>query len=350
MKEYINNRFNIKRRPLAEWEKQCAIQLTWPHKNSDWDYCLDDVIHNFVELAHTIIRFENLIIVTDDEQLTRTQLGADTDFSRIKFFTIPSNDTWARDHNVLSVNDNGRKKVINFVFNGWGMKFASNKDNQIAPNLNAQNCFAEDVEFVSSRIALEGGAVDFDEYGNMLSTTECLCSKNRNEFLSWNELNDEISQDLLYAKCMALEHGALEGDDTDSHVDTLARFCNNETIAYVKCYDEKDSHYADLQAMEKELKSLKNYKGEPYKLIELPLPDAVYEDGERLPATYANFLIINGAVLVPTYNQEKDKVALERLQKIFPNREVIGIDCQTLIRQHGSLHCVTMQYPESYLR
>lgn len=146
-----------------------------------------------------------------------------------------------------------------------------------------------------------------------------------------------------------LESGYLAGDDTDSHVDTLARFCSEDTIAYVKCTDEDDEHYSELQLMEDELRTFRQINGEPYNLIALPMADEVIWEGDRLPATYANFLIINGAVLLPFYNSPKDKTAKAALQKAFPEREIVGINCLPLIKQHGSLHCVTMQYPEGFI-
>ena len=148
---------------------------------------------------------------------------------------------------------------------------------------------------------------------------------------------------------MWLDHGYLSGDDTDSHIDTLARFCDEHTIAYVKCDDQEDEHYEALSKMEEQLCSFKDFEGNPYNLIELPMAARVMVDGERLPATYANFLIMNELVIVPFYNTPKDQVAAEQLQKAFPTREVIGIDCSAIIKQHGSLHCITMQYPEGYL-
>jgi len=146
-----------------------------------------------------------------------------------------------------------------------------------------------------------------------------------------------------------LNHGYLEGDDTDHHIDTLARFCNEHTIAYVQCNDPNDEHFDELKAMEKELRSFVTEEGKPYKLIPLPMADAIYSKGYRLPATYANFLVINEAVLMPFYGTPKDKTAKQQLQKAFPDRTIVGIDCQALIQQHGSLHCTAMQYPQGFL-
>ena len=157
-----------------------------------------------------------------------------------------------------------------------------------------------------------------------------------------------LAEDFGIDRVLWLDHGALAGDDTDSHIDTLARLCPHDTILYVRCDDTADEHYAELRAMEEQLQTFLTREGKPYRLLALPLPDAIYdEDGERLPATYANYLVMNSAVLYPTYNQpEKDRAAKAIIQRAFPTHEIVGIDCTALIVQHGSLHCATMQFPK----
>ena len=184
-----------------------------------------------------------------------------------------------------------------------------------------------------------------------MTTSECLLSANRNEYLNRQEIETRLKSLLHADRVLWLDHGYLAGDDTDSHIDTLARFCPDDTIVYVACNDIGDEHYDALQKMEEQLYTFRTAEGKPYRLLPLPLPDAIFdEDGERLPATYANFLVINDAVLMPTYNQPvKDVQALRVLQKAFPQHAVTGIDCRVLIRQHGSLHCCTMQYPASVI-
>ncbi len=196
---------------------------------------------------------------------------------------------------------------------------------------------------------LEGGSIESDGKGTLLTTVECFSSVNRNEYLQQEELENYLKQVFGLNRILWLESGYLAGDDTDSHVDTLARFCSEDTIAYVQCTDEEDEHYAELQEMEEELREFTQENGEPYRLIALPMADKVEWEGERLPATYANFLIINGAVLLPFYDSPKDEIAKEALQTAFPDREIVGINCLPLIKQHGSLHCVTMQYPEEFV-
>ena len=189
-----------------------------------------------------------------------------------------------------------------------------------------------------------------DGSGTLLTTARCLLAPTRNPKLTQDGLEARLKELLGLDRILWLQHGHLTGDDTDSHIDTLARFCDARTIAYVACADPDDEHHAELKAMEEELRALRAADGRPYRLVPLPWPRARYDDdGRRLPATYANFLIINGAVLVPTYDDPADGPALARLRECFPGREIIGVDCLPLIYQYGSLHCVTMQLPEGVL-
>lgn len=341
----------------AEWELQSGVQLTWPHCDTEW-YELENVLECYVEIAYNILRFEPLMIVTRDIDECKADIARITarkgivlDIDSIRFYECPLNDTWARDHGGISVyGDNGEKYLYDFVFNGWGLKFASDLDNQITKNIYMQGAFQSDVTGVDMRpYVLEGGSIDSDGCGTMLTTSECLCSLNRNEYLSQEEIEEELCGAFGLQRILWLDHGTIIGDDTDSHVDILARFCSPEVIAYMKCDDPEDPHYEPLKAMEEQLESFRTLDGKPYKLIPLPLPEPLYLDDYRLPASYANFLIINGAVLLPGSGSSLDEVARQRLQEAFPDREVIVIDCRALLSGHGSLHCITMQYPEGYL-
>ena len=265
----------------------------------------------------------------------------------VRFMPCDTNDTWARDHGPITLIDpDGRPLLFDFKFNGWGLKFAADKDNLITRRtLEAgllQGTYVNRLNF-----ALEGGSIESDGRGTLLTTSECLLSPNRNGQMNRAEIEAYLKEQFNLRQVLWLDHGYLAGDDTDSHVDTLARLCPDDTIAYVRCTDTADEHYEALHLMEEQLKTFRTPEGKPYRLLPLPMADAIVEDGERLPATYANFLVMNGAVLYPTYNQPaNDAQAAQVLQKAFPGREVVGIDCRALIRQHGSLHCVTMQYPE----
>lgn len=334
----------------AEWFPQSGVQLTWPHEDTDWAPILDEVIPCFVRIAHEIMKREKLVIVCADEQEVRKQLG-ETDESRLRILELETNDTWARDHGGISVIEEGEKAVYDFTFNGWGLKYPANYDNLITQFMFAYGAFSSNVLIGNMRsLVLEGGSIESDGKGTLLTTEECLLSVNRNDFLSKEQLEVYLKQIFGLKRILWLTTGYLEGDDTDSHIDTLARFCSVDTIAYVQCPDKEDDHYEELQMMEEELRSFRQLNGEPYQLIPLPMADRVEWEGERLPATYANFLIINGAVLVPFYNSPKDEVAKAALQYAFPEREIVGINCLPLIKQNGSLHCVTMQYPKGFLK
>lgn len=338
----------------SEWHPQSAIQLTWPHENTDWEYMLEEVTACFVVLATEIMKRQKLIIVCANKDVVKYELKEQSIyFDNLQLIELPSNDTWARDHGGISVFNNNKKQIYDFTFNGWGLKFASNFDNQITRGLFANNIINNDVDIVNKKnFTLEGGAIESDGKGTLLTTSECLLSPNRNSYFSKDEIENYLKEIFGLNRVLWLDYGYLAGDDTDSHIDTLARFCDEHTIAYVKCEDRNDEHYVALLKMEEQLKSFVNYEGNPYYLIPLPMATPVYdEDNERLPATYANFLIMNDAVLLPFYNDKvKDEEARIQLQKAFPTKEIIGIDCSVLIRQHGSLHCVTMQYPEGVIK
>ena len=334
----------------AEWHFQSGIQLTWPHIGTDWSDILDEVIECYLSISREIIKREKLLIVapanTDVEQYF-----SDEEKKNIIFTVIESNDTWARDHSAISVFIDNKPTLLDFGFNGWGLKFASNHDNQINNRLFRLSVFNPDVEYKSYiNFILEGGSIETDGKGTLLTTSQCLLAPNRNQPLSRVQIEEQLKSVLGINRVLWLNYGFLAGDDTDSHIDTLARFCDEDTIAYVKCDDITDMHYFELRQMESELKSFVKSDGKPYNLLPLPMVDALYVNSVRLPATYANFLIINKAVLMPTYGTTKDEITKIQLQKQFPDREIVGIDCRPLIKQHGSLHCVTMQFPDGFIR
>lgn len=328
----------------AEWALQSAIQFTFPHEDSDWQPLLQEVIPCFVELVETVTQYQKALVVCKDKSATAALLS-NAQQENLILIEIPSNDTWARDHSAITVFENGKAILLDFFFNGWGLKFPANHDNLITGRLAAQGVFGQHKVEIPG-IALEGGALESDGQGTLLTTTECLLSPNRNPHLDKESTETILKKALGVDRILWLNHGYLAGDDTDSHIDTLARFCTPEIIAYVKCNDTSDEHYEALKAMEAELQTFTRKDGKPYELIPLPMADACYDaDGQRLPATYANFLIINGAVLVPVYGVSQDDEALDIFAKIFPDRKIIPINCRILIEQHGSLHCVTMQFP-----
>jgi agmatine/peptidylarginine deiminase len=335
---------------LPEWHEQSAVQLTWPHAETDWAPLLDKVISCFVEIATEVAKRELLIVVCQDKDEVLHYLR-DIPTSRLRICETSLNDTWARDHGGISVLKDGKPVVYDFRFNGWGLKFPACYDNLITRSLFSQHVFAKDVTYQNMlQFALEGGSLESDGQGTLLTTSQCLLSPNRNGHLDRAGVEHELKLMFGLKKILWLDYGYLAGDDTDSHIDTLARLCSPTTIAYVKCTDKHDEHYDELMQMEQQLRSFTTIEGKPYTLIALPMADAMYdEDGQRLPATYANYLIINGAVLLPVYNSPKDEVAINALSKAFSQYEIVPIDCSTLVWQHGSLHCVTMQYPKNFI-
>lgn len=334
----------------AEWYPQSGIQLTWPHRHTDWAYMLEEVEKCFLEIAREIAAREKLLIVTPYPEEVRQYIASHVNMDNVGFHTCRTNDTWARDHGGITVFEDDRVTICDFKFNGWGLKFAAQYDNLIT-----SNCYQAGVFNARYRnrlnFALEGGSIESDGEGTLMTTSECLLSPNRNGEWNREEIENYLKTVFGIRQVLWLNHGYLAGDDTDSHVDTLARLAPEHTIVYVRCTDRNDEHYDALTRMEEELRGFRTLDGKPYRLLALPMADAIYEEEERLPATYANFLILNEAILYPTYGQpENDRQAAEVLKKAFPNREIVGIDCTALIKQHGSLHCVTMQYPISVLK
>lgn len=307
----------------AEWEPQWGVQLTWPHAATDWAPMLDEITKTYEEIAREISARENLLVVGP-----------------------PSNDTWARDHGFITlVDDQGHTRLLDFCFNGWGEKFAAELDNAINRRLydegKLQGEYVDCLDFV-----LEGGSIESDGKGTVFTTTGCLMAPHRNQPLSQSQIEQRLKKELHAERILWIDHGNLTGDDTDGHIDTLVRICPDETLLYVGCDDPDDEQYAELKLMETQLMTFRTLDGKPYRLLKLPMPRPIIFDGERLPATYANFLIINGAVLCPTYAQpDLDAEALRLIGEAFPDRDIVGIDCRSIIKQHGSLHCCTMQYP-----
>ena len=333
-----------------EWAPQQSVQITWPHPDTDWGPRLGSVLPVFARIAREISFREDVLIACHDPagiDVCRQYLHqAGANLFRCHLHTVPSNDSWARDHGPVTLkNAAGQHKLMDFAFNAWGLKFRADLDNQITRHLHAQGAFGAAALEISGMV-LEGGSIESDGQGTLLTTSACLLSPNRNPQWSAAQIADALCAQLGVERVLWLNSGHLEGDDTDAHIDTLARFCNPHTIAYQSCDDPDDSHFAPLQQMAAELSAFRNRDDAPYHLIPLPWAQAQWDgDGARMPLSYANFLILNSALLLPTYDDPADTVAQDRLQHAFPDREVIAIPCIELARQHGSLHCVTMQLP-----
>lgn len=327
------------RRMPAEWELQSMVQLTWPHKDTDWAPILPEITAVYNEMAREIRKREKLLIVAPAEVQPPTLNSY--------LITLNTNDTWARDHGFITVEEltaNSQKPktkiLLDFCFNGWGEKFEATLDNEINRHLYDQGLikgiYESHLDFV-----LEGGSIESDGKGTIFTTSCCLMAPHRNQPLTQSEIEQRLKQSLGAERVVWINHGSLIGDDTDGHIDTLVRICPDDTLLYIG----SDEEHPDLLLMEEELKTFRTLEGKPYRLLKLPLPRPIYDGDDRLPATYANYLVINDAVLVPTYNQpDLDEEAMRIIQQAFPDRDIVGIDCRAVIKQHGSLHCCTMQY------
>ncbi len=330
----------------AEWEPQSAILMAWPHAGTDWAERLGDVEDTYIALIAAITRFQRVLVcVADDdiEAYADARLRSNrVDMDQVQFITVAYDDTWLRDSGPIVLREGDGFRLLDFRFTGWGGKFDGSQDDLLVERLNNLNIF-----FNSSRqaidFALEGGAVETDGAGSLLSTWQCL--QERHPSIPRAELSSRLAGWLGQDRILWLDHGALEGDDTDAHIDTLARFAATDAIVFQACDDPADSHYSGLKAMADEIAALRTRNGHPYRLFPLPWAKPILDGGRRLAASYANFLIINGAVLMPAYGDEADIAAAAVLEQAFPGREIVSVPCRPLIWQNGSLHCLTMQLP-----
>ncbi len=315
----------------AEWESQEALIVVFPPKKSDWEHSLKEIHQTYLEFISQIARFQKCMVICEDKKTLATALPS---LQNIELIEMPTNDTWIRDFGGINVYKNGKRQTYDFIFNAWGNKFEASMDNGITQRLFDEGYLVGKLKTFD--FVLEGGSIDSNGHGVMLSTAYCLFEENRNPELSKKKIKKTLIKLFGLKELIILKHGALMGDDTDSHIDTLARFIDKKTIAYVKCYDKKDEHYKELKKMEKELKKT------GFDLVPLPLASAKYFNNHRIPATYMNFVLINNAVLVPTYSDVYDEEVLKTLARHFPEREIVGIESSILIREHGSLHCASM--------
>ena len=289
----------------AQWEKQESIIVVFPTNHKDWQHSLKEIQQSYIEFIDTLKKFQTCEVIYDD---------------------IETDDTWIRDFGAIDVFIDGKLESYNFKFNAWGEKFEYSHDDRFNETYYRKNL--QNIDFV-----LEGGSIESNGDGVMLSTAKCIFNTNRNPSYSKEDIAKKLKNIFGLKELIVLEYGSLVGDDTDSHIDTLARFIDKETIVYAKCYDKNDEHFEELQRMEKELKQTR------FKLIPLPLPSAKFYNNRRLPATYLNFIFINKALIVPTYRDKNDEKVLEILKKHIKDREVIGVDASVFIRENGSLHC-----------
>ncbi len=335
----------------AEWEKQAAVLIAWPHHTGDFSNRLDSVEQSYRFIALTIAHHQRLLIVCKDNvHQQHIQQLLDENVSNISFIHADVNDIWVRDTAFLTVENSGQARLCNFRFNGWGEKYPHQNDNALNHKLLQASPF-QDIAYMDIDFILEGGSIESDGIDTLMTTRQCLLNPNRNHGLSQHDIEQQLQKYLGAKRVLWLDQANLSGDDTDAHIDTLARFCAADTIAYTSCDNTEDPHYFGLQEMAAQLQAFRTQTGEAYKLIPLPMPAKPLfdEEGQQLPANYANFLIINGAVMVPVYGDANDDIALQRLADCFPEHKIIATPCRPLVHQYGSLHCMTMQFPEGGL-
>lgn len=340
---------NVWRLP-AEWEPQEAVQLAWPHDETDWLPCLEEITVTYLQLTKAIAMREKVVIVTPEPDVVQDVLVRNLPSEVLPYITLvacPTNDTWSRDHAAITLINGSERRMLDFRFNGWGEKFPAEFDNAVTHHVFDSGVY--DVQYEDNLdFVLEGGSIECDGRGTILTTSHCLMAPHRNQPLSQQQIETILKQRLHAERVLWLDYGNLVGDDTDGHIDTLARFAADDVIVYQGCQQADDAQYEDLLSMKQQLSEFRTADGKPYKLLELPMPRALFdEEGQRLPATYANFLVVNGVVICPTYaDAEADKTAMSVLKEVFPDREIVPIDARVIVRQHGSVHCITMQIPE----
>lgn len=339
-------------RPLAaEWTADGTILLAWPHADTDWNYMLDQVETCYINMVKAFVKYHRVLVIAPDTSVPQRRLNDIAGADKIFYATVPGNDTWARDFGPLTMQDAYAKHyVLDCQFNGWGLKFPSNLDNMVTSRLCDSGVITVP-RLNRLGFTLEGGGIDSNGLGDILTTSRCQLSPNRNGDLSRQQIDKGLQQLLGAERILWLEHGALAGDDTDSHVDTLARFAPDDTIVYAGCSNPDDPNFADLAAMRDELRAMRTRTGSSYNLLELPSPDPIYDMDEdiQLPATYANFLVTAKAVFMPVYNQPANDLLAAQMLCVAYSRPVETVDCNALIRQHGSLHCATMMLPDPIL-
>lgn len=336
-------------RMLAEWEFQYAVMLTWPDSETDWEPYLSDITGTFVDIVRAIIPHEGVIIAAKHPDEVRSVLSSDLSdmpwSEHVRIYQADTNDTWARDHGPITLRQSDGALVLkDFCFNGWGEKFAWQADNAITQCLYSQNAFDGRLEN-EQPFVLEGGSIECDGEGTVFTTRGCLLAPHRNQPMTEAEISAHLRKTLAADRIVWIDGLQLQGDDTDGHIDTIVRIAPNRTILYID-----DSQIVGLPNAHKSLRQQieeATFGMPPYRLLPLPMPRPITVDGETLPATYANYLVINGAVLVPTYRQpDLDAQAMQTISQAFPGREIVPIDACTIIRQHGSVHCLTMQVYE----
>ncbi|MBN7827628.1 agmatine deiminase family protein [Bowmanella dokdonensis] len=330
------------RRLLPEWAPQEAIILAWPHADTDWAPWLETVRGVYLELIRAINRQGTGVLLLIKDSDIEEFLAGDNLGDKVLLLKADFNDTWVRDYGFLTCQSDQGMQPVEYRFNGWGNKFDAAKDNLINRQVLAVLC---KLPLVSAELVAEGGALEIDAQGHLLSTALCLQNPERNGPMNLEDYREQFRSFLGAERVSIFEHGHLEGDDTDGHIDTLVRFTPGKGLVVQSAFNRpQDSHYEGLRALVDECRlALPDHQ-----IFELPLPE-IYDEGERLPASYANYLINNQQVLCPIYGEEEDNLALEVIAKAYPRHQIVAVNCLPLVRQFGSLHCISMQVPTGTL-
>jgi len=332
----------------AEWHPHAATWLSWPHKEASWPGKIETIYGRYIEFIKAVAAGEKVHINVNDsamkaEVMSRLQ-SADVDVSQVQLHIHPTNDAWCRDHGpAFLINPNAEvpKIILDWGYNAWGCKYPPFDLDDVIPTLIGKHL---NLPVIHPGIVMEGGSVDFNGKGTVLTTTQCLLNENRNPHLNKAQV-EKYLEDYYGVSQILWLHEGIVGDDTDGHIDDITRFVNEDTVVTVVEENPQDENYEILQQNLKDLKQMRLLNGKQLNVIEIPMPAPVVYDGQRLPASYANFYIANAAVVVPTYRCKNDVRALHILQQCFPDRKVIGIDSTDIIWGLGSFHCLSQQEP-----
>lgn len=337
------------RRLPAEFEPQSGTLITWPHDDRHWHGQLRAVEQVFVELVRQINDHQTVIIAVNDaangQRIRHMLADNDAMTEQTLFYTVASNDCWVRDHGPITIMDSQQPLILDFRFNGWNHKYPFDLDNAVTSSLNRQDVF-HNCRYQRMDIVLEGGSIETNGDGCLITTSSCLLVNNRNPGFNRRDYEVFFQQELGCHETLWLEYGYLNGDDTDGHVDTLVRFADEHTVIYQQCDDKNHVDYPTLAAMEKQLIDINRQRDDPFHLVAVPSPEKPFFGNQKpLPASYVNFVITNNKVLVPAYDDCNDDRARKIIAEHFPDRQTVSINALPLIHQYGSLHCVTMQLP-----
>ena len=331
----------------AEWEKHTATWLSWPHKVESWPGKIETIYDPYCEFIKNVSKGEEVCINVKDEKMqafaTKCLTKLDVDLSKIKFYHHPTNDAWCRDHGpafLLNKKEN-KKAIIDWGYNAWGNKYPPFDLDDVIPTLIGEKL---GLEVFHPGIVMEGGSVEFNGTGTILTSTCCLLNENRNPHLNQQQIENYLIQYYGAEHILWVDEGIV-GDDTDGHIDDTVRFVNSDTVVAVIEENRTDENYKLLQHNLKALHKMRLQNGKQMNIIELPMPSAVIWEDQRLPASYANFYISNHAVIVPTFRDKNDDKALQIIADCFADRKTIGIDSRDVIWGLGSWHCLSQQEP-----